>query len=93
MEPTELIAALSGFKTEATTYTLRKGDTLSAVALRNGMTLSELVALNPGVDVNGIRAGEEIFLNRSVPVLQVDTCILQTYKGDKETYTYRNTAL
>ncbi len=80
MEPTELIAALSGFKTEATTYTLRKGDTLSAVALRNGMTLSELVALNPGVDVNGIRAGEEIFLNRSVPVLQVDTCILQTYE-------------
>lgn len=79
MEPSELIAALSGNRTEAKTYTLRKGDTLANVALRNGMTLAELVALNPGIDVTAVRAGDKILLNESVPVLDVDICRLETY--------------
>lgn len=36
--------------TGTTTWTVRRGDTLSAIARRHGLSLSGLLALNPGVD-------------------------------------------
>ena len=43
------------------TYTVQPGDTLWAIAAARGMTLSELLALNPGIaNPNLIRAGEKV---------------------------------
>ena len=45
----------------AETYTVQPGDTLWAIATARGMTLSELLALNPGIsNPNLIRAGEKV---------------------------------
>lgn len=46
----------------AKTYTVRKGDTLSAIAQRNGMTLSELKRKNPGImkRARRLRIGSEV---------------------------------
>ena len=40
------------------TYTIRSGDTLSAVADRFGVTLEDLLAANPGIDPTGLVAGD-----------------------------------
>jgi LysM repeat protein len=44
------------------TYTIRSGDTLSAVADRFGVTLEDLLAANPGIDPTGLVAGDVINL-------------------------------
>lgn len=54
--------------TQPSTYTIQSGDTLSAIAARNGMTLDQLLALNPqftaqaGRDPNLIYPGETVNL-------------------------------
>jgi LysM repeat protein len=42
------------------THTVSPGDTLSSIAGRYGTTVSELLALNPGVDPYALVAGQEI---------------------------------
>ena len=41
-------------------YVVRSGDTLSDVAVRFGVTLEALLAANPGLDADRIRAGQEL---------------------------------
>ncbi|MBI5289439.1 MAG: LysM peptidoglycan-binding domain-containing protein [Chloroflexi bacterium] len=48
------------------TYTIRSGDTFSAVAERLGITLEELVAANPGVDAGLLQDGDVINLPETV---------------------------
>jgi LysM repeat protein len=43
-------------------YTIKSGDTLSAIAASYGVTLEDLVAANPGIDPTGLRAGDTIKL-------------------------------
>ncbi len=44
-----------------TVYVVRSGDTLSRIATANGMTMDQLMALNPQItNVNRIRVGQEI---------------------------------
>lgn len=45
-------------------YTIRAGDTLSAIARRSGKTVAEIAAANGIKDVNVIRAGQKISLAR-----------------------------
>ncbi|HEY8431430.1 MAG TPA: penicillin-insensitive murein endopeptidase [Sandaracinaceae bacterium] len=42
------------------TYVVRSGDTASEIALRFGVTLEALLAANPGMDADRIRAGQEL---------------------------------
>jgi LysM repeat protein len=43
------------------TYTVRAGDTLSKIAMRNGVTMAQLLQANPQVkDPNKIRVGDVI---------------------------------
>jgi LysM repeat protein len=48
------------------TYTIRSGDTFSAVAERLGVPLDELLAANPGIDPGGLQDGDVINLPESV---------------------------
>lgn len=41
-------------------YTIKKGDTLSAIARRNGTTVAKLAAVNNIKDVNKIQAGAKL---------------------------------
>lgn len=43
-------------------YTIKSGDTLSAIAASFGVTLDDLLAANPGIDPTGLRAGDTIRL-------------------------------
>ncbi|MCR4823789.1 MAG: peptidoglycan DD-metalloendopeptidase family protein [Bacteroidales bacterium] len=44
-------------------YTVRSGDTLSAIAKKHGKSLSTIQKLNPGVNPNKLRIGQKIRVN------------------------------
>ena len=44
------------------TYTVRPGDTLALIAERTGVTVEELLELNPDIDPNSLTVGEKIKL-------------------------------
>jgi LysM repeat protein len=49
-------------RTEAKTYTVQTGDTLTAIAHRTGVPVAEILALNPEVDPQILIAGETLKL-------------------------------
>jgi LysM repeat protein len=44
------------------TYRVRTGDTLGAIAQRTGVSVTDLETLNPGLDPQGLVAGQKIKL-------------------------------
>ncbi len=51
-------------RTQAKTYEVQSGDTLTSIAHKEGMTVSELQALNPEVDAQTLIAGEVLQLQK-----------------------------
>jgi LysM repeat protein len=49
-------------QSKAKTYTVENGDTLTAIAHKTGVPLSEIMALNPGVDPQILSSGEVLKL-------------------------------
>lgn len=49
-------------RTTAKTYTVKTGDTLTAIAHKTGVPLAEILALNPEVDPQILTAGETLKL-------------------------------
>jgi LysM repeat protein len=49
-------------RTQAKTYTVQSGDTLTAIAHKTGVTVAELQALNPEVDPQILIAGQTLKL-------------------------------
>lgn len=64
---------LTANTTGETTYEVQKGDTFMQLANDNGMTMKELEALNPGVDVNKLQIGQLLNVREVVPYLSVRT--------------------
>ena len=60
---------LNSTKAGEVTYTVAKGDTWSEIAEDNGLTQQELLALNPGYDINKIQIGEVLTISNAVPYL------------------------
>ena len=54
---------LAAERAAARYYTVRSGDTLSAIAKKHGKSLSAIQKLNPGVNPNKIRIGQKIRVN------------------------------
>jgi LysM repeat protein len=44
------------------TYTIKSGDTLGAIAIKTGVSVSTLEDLNPGLDPQGLVAGQKLKL-------------------------------
>jgi LysM repeat protein len=44
------------------TYTVRAGDTLGAIAIKTGVSVTNLEDLNPGLDPEGLVAGQRLKL-------------------------------
>lgn len=53
------------------TYTVVSGDVWSKVAQNNGLTSNELLAMNPGYDINKLSIGEVLTISTAVPYLTV----------------------
>jgi teichoic acid transport system ATP-binding protein len=44
------------------TYTVKPGDVLSSIAVKTGVTVEELQALNPGIDAQTLQPGDKLKL-------------------------------
>ncbi len=69
----EMAALLTRNTTGETTYEVVKGDPFMAIAFANGMTVSELEQLNPGVNVDRLSIGQLLTVKESIPFLSVRT--------------------
>jgi hypothetical protein len=51
------------------TYTVKPGDTLTAIASSQGLSVSDIAEANPETDVDMIYAGQKLFLSKPFPIL------------------------
>ena len=61
-----------------------KGDTFNGIAYANNMSISDLKALNPGVDINRLMIGDVLNVKAQTPVLSVKTTEHQVYTQEIE---------
>ena len=80
----EMRAALESNTTGETTYTIKKGDTFNAIAHANDMSVSDLKALNPDVNINKLSIGQVLNVKELIPFLSVKTVEEQTYNQEIE---------
>lgn len=74
-----LAETLYSTKTAEVTYEVKKGDTWSAIANAHDLTSKELLALNPGYDINKLQIGEVLTLSASVPYLTMTVVQQERY--------------
>ena len=74
-----LAETLYSTKTAEVTYEVKKGDTWSQIAEKHGLTSKELLALNPGYNINKLQIGEVLTLSASVPYLTMTVVQQERY--------------
>ena len=74
-----LAETLYSTKTAEVVYEVKRGDTWSKIAQNNGLTNKELLALNPGYDINKLQIGEQLTLSASVPYLTMTVVQQERY--------------
>ncbi len=75
----EIAEIINSTKVGEETYTVVKGDTWGKISYDHGMSNDELLALNPGYDIDRINIGDELVLSREVPYLTVRVTERQNY--------------
>jgi len=75
----EIAEVINSTKVGEVTYTVVSGDTWGKIAYENGMSNDELLALNPGFNIDWIDVGDELVLSREVPYLTVKVTERQNY--------------
>lgn len=80
-DPDVIFAALTANTSGETVYEVSKGDTFSGIAKDSGMTVEELKALNPDVDVEHLYIGQLLTVKEEVPYLSVRTVDNLTYEA------------
>ncbi|MBQ0037489.1 MAG: M23 family metallopeptidase [Clostridiales bacterium] len=73
---------LNDTKQDEVTYTVKSGDAWSEIAENNDMSNKELLALNPGYDINNIHIGDVLTVTRAVPYLTIVDVERQNYVKD-----------
>jgi LysM repeat protein len=58
--PRRTVSTATTSSNAARYYTIQPGDTLGSVAVRERMTVDELLRLNPGIDPHTLHAGQRI---------------------------------
>ena len=74
-----LAETLYSTKTAEVTYTVVKGDTWSEIAEDHGLSSKELLALNPGYDIDKLQIGEILTMSASVPYLTMTVVQQERY--------------
>ena len=64
VQSTRQTASSHHHRRAAKTYTVRSGDTLSAIQARTGVSVSVILRLNPGLNANALQTGQVIKLRR-----------------------------
>jgi len=77
----DMHSVLTANSMEQVDYTVQAGDTFSGIANSQGMTVKELQALNPDVDINRLQIGQVLTISQAVPFLSVKTTDNLTYDG------------
>lgn len=80
-----LAEMLYSTKSAEVTYEVKKGDTWSEIANSHGLTSKELLALNPGYNIDKLQIGEMLTLSASVPYLTM-TVVQQERYVDEVNY-------
>ncbi|MFZ5644953.1 MAG: peptidoglycan DD-metalloendopeptidase family protein [Bacillota bacterium] len=62
---------LKGGVRHTDTYEVKSGDTLWDIAAENGMTIDDLIAMNPGIDPGRLGLGDKISLSKVDPLINV----------------------
>lgn len=75
----ELRQSLLSNKSGSTTYTVKGGDTFNGIAYANDMSVSDLKALNPNVNINRLMIGDVLTVKKLIPLLSVATVDDVTY--------------
>ena len=80
MTLSEMEEALKANSTGDTTYEVKSGDTFNGIAFRNDMSVSDLKALNPKVDINRLMIGDVLNVKEKIPALSVKTVDHEEYE-------------
>lgn len=75
---TALQKLLSGGQA-AVEYTIKDGDTLYDICVRNDLTMDDLEAMNPGISNSVLLPGDTINLQKMIPLLTLETIEVSTY--------------
>ena len=75
----EMQVALEANSTGETTYSVARGDTFNGIAHKNDMSVSDLKALNPDINIDRLTIGQSINVKELIPVLSVQTVEHQVY--------------
>lgn len=75
-----LAETLYSTKKKEATYTVKEGDTWSEIAEAHDMSSKELLAMNPGFDINKLQIGEVLTLSAASPYLTMTVMEKETYK-------------
>ena len=73
---------LTSTKAGEVTYTVKKGDCWSVIAQDHDMTSKELLALNPGYDMDKLQIGDVLIISNAVPFLTVVVTQMEYYIAD-----------
>ena len=73
---------LNSTKVGEETYTVVRGDTWGKIAMEHDMTNDELLALNPGYNIDRINIGDELVISKEVPYLTVMVTERQNYVAE-----------
>lgn len=77
----------------AVTYTIKDGDTLYDICVKNDLSMSDLETMNPGISEKVILPGDKITLQKVVPLLTIETVEISTYAETVEFKTvYENSS-
>ena len=79
MSMDEMRQALTANTTGETTYTVQAGDTFNGIAFANNMSISDLEALNPDININRLMIGDILNVKEIIPLLSVSTVEDVTY--------------
>lgn len=71
----KVIETLTGEKGTTKKYVVKSGDTVWKIAKENGVSIEEIVAMNPGINVDKLQIDQTINLSVSIPYLNVETTI------------------
>jgi len=77
----QLERRVTGQQQKERIYTAVSGDAPSIIAEKNGISLSTLRALNPGID-DSLLVGQEVLVQQSVPYLEVQITRTEVYEEE-----------
>ncbi len=75
----EMEQILTGNVSEIQTYTVQSGDTVSAIASRNSMSVSQIQSLNPELEPDSINIGDQVMIAAAVPFVSTKQTITESY--------------